>query len=136
MSQSTHPARRRVRVLASAALTLAAVGATVLPAEAAVKSVFSSSGNLGVYACRYSSTSIKLGVQNYTSSPIYRVYVVDSGGRGTYVDYVPGHYGSKTGQYVQVIADGTKYVKVQWSSSSSKRSLGSFTLTKSALPAC
>lgn len=134
MSVRKHRISRRVGAVGVA--TALVVGGTILPAEAAVATVFSSTYNLGVYACRYSSTAAKFGVRNYTSTPIYRVDVLNSAGSGTYIDYIPGYYGAKTQQYAQVIADGTKYVYVKKTSSSARTYLGRFTLTKSSLPAC
>lgn len=110
---------------------------TVAPAEAARKTVFSSSGSFGISACQYTKNrSVKFTVQNYTSTPIYKVTAKTSSGSGTYVQYIPGYYGNRTQQYAQIIPDGYRYVYVQWSSSSSQRYKGRFYLKKSSLPMC
>jgi hypothetical protein len=137
---TTNSSPKRVRIAARAAAAAAvSVGAILAPvgaAEAATTSVFSSTYNLGVSACRYSSTAIKYTVRPYGSTPIYRVSMVNSSGSGSYVDYIPGYYGAKTQAYAQVTADGTKYVKLKRTSSSSTVNLGSFYLRKSGLAAC
>lgn len=135
-NSSSKRVRNAVRTAAAAAVSVGAILAPVGAAEAASTSVFSSTYNLGVSACRYSSTAIKYTVRNYGSTPIYKVSMVNSSGSGSYVDYIPGYYGAKTQQYAQVTADGTKYVKMQRSTSSSTVNLGSFYLSKSSLAAC
>lgn len=129
---------RNIGVAAVLALVLMVVMSVVAgkPASAAMKTVFSSPNNVRIYACKSSSTGFRFGMQSLSSSAIHRVSFVDAGGRGNYLDYIPGHYGSKTSPYAQAKRDGTRYVKIKWTSSSKERSLGSFNLKHANLPNC
>lgn len=110
---------------------------SVRPANAAIRTVFSSPGNIGIMACKSSSTSYRFGVQNYTSLPIYEVRFVNASGAGNYLNYIPGYYGAKWSPYAQkIVRQETRYVKIKSSASSAPRSLGSFYFNPYTLPTC
>lgn len=134
--RSTTRFRRIARTAAAATLALGVQFAGGGPADAATKLLFSSPGNFGISACRTSTTAVKVTVHNYSSLPIYRVSMRTIYGNGTYVEYIPGYYASKTQYWPQKIDDGRRYVHLRRTNTSKEVAMGSFYIAKAYLPYC